>query len=77
MPNWTRTDYVFYAREECIIKDFHDKLCQWLNGPSLCPEAWDGSSAWLGNILVKVFYSRRHIHAVEPGFFCFSCLVKE
>ena len=53
MPNWTRTDYVFYAREECIIKDFHDKLCQWLNSPSLCPEAWDGSSAWLGNILVN------------------------
>lgn len=53
MPNWTRTDYVFYARDECIIKDFHDKLCQWLNGPSLCPEAWDGSSAWLGNILVN------------------------
>ena len=53
MPNWTRTDYVFYARDECIIKDFHDKLCQWLNSPSLWPEGWEGSSSWLGNILVN------------------------
>ena len=43
MPNWTRTDYVFYAREECIIKDFHDKLCQWLNSPSLWPEGWEAA----------------------------------
>ena len=53
MPNWTRTDYVFYTHSECIIKDFHDKLQQWLNSPSLWPEWWEGSSAWLGNILVN------------------------
>ena len=53
MPNWTRTNYVFYAHSECIIKDFHDKLQQWLNSPSLWPEGWEGSSAWLGNILVN------------------------
>lgn len=53
MPNWTRTTYVFYTQKQCIIKDFYDKLWKWINSPSLWPEAWDGSSAWLGNILVN------------------------
>ena len=51
MPNWTRTSYVFYAQEQDAVKDFHDKLLQWKQAPTLCPEAWDGSPSWLGNIL--------------------------
>ena len=51
MPNWTRTSYVFYAQEQDAVKDFHDKLLQWKQAPTLCPEAWDGSPSWRGNFL--------------------------
>lgn len=61
MPNWTRTTYVFYSQQKEIVKDFHDKLLRWVQGPTLSPDAWDGSSSWLGNILANAGFDLKEM----------------
>ena len=52
MPNWTYTTYVFRSKEKEPVQDFRNKLLIWTQEKSLCENAWDGSSYWLGNILL-------------------------
>lgn len=53
MPNWNTTTYVFASNEKAVIEDFHEKLQKWLKEPSSYPKAFDGTPAWLGNILLR------------------------
>ena len=62
MPNWTRTTYVFYAQERAVLQDFHDKLVEWAQPPTLFPNAWDGSPSWLGNILAHAGFDLETIN---------------
>ena len=62
MPNWTRTTYVFYAREGAAVQDFHDKLVAWTQPPTLFPNAWDGNPSWLGNILAHAGFDLEAIN---------------
>lgn len=52
MPNWTYTTYVFRSKEKEPIQDFRNKLLIWTQEKSLRENAWNGSSYWLGNILL-------------------------
>lgn len=66
MPNWCWTNITFYSKDKSVIEDFHKKLTEWTNAPSLAPTAWDGDSSWLGNILLHAGYKSFEIE--EDGF---------
>lgn len=53
MPNWCWSNITFYSKDKSVIEDFHKKLTEWTDAPSLAPTAWDGDSSWLGNILKR------------------------
>lgn len=53
MPNWNTATYVFASEDKKAIEDFQVKLKNWLKEPTLCPDAFEGNPAWLGNILLR------------------------
>lgn len=66
MPNWCQSNITFYSKDKSVIEDFHKKLTEWTDAPSLAPTAWDGDSSWLGNILLRAGYKSFEIE--EDGF---------
>ena len=53
MPNWTSTTYVSKSKEKEPIEAFRNNLLSWTKSKSLLESVWDGSSYWLGNILLN------------------------
>lgn len=61
MPNWAMSNYSFYSKNKNTLKNFLDKLDQWITEETLCKDAWDGSSKWLGNILLHAGFKENDV----------------
>ncbi len=67
MPNWVTTDYVFYSTNKDDVKNFHKLLKLWIDTKPLKKEAWNGSSRWLGNILLHCGFNYQKIIKGQYG----------
>lgn len=61
MPNWCYSDITIYSKDKEIITDLYNKLSEWLDAPTLMPDAWGGDSTWLGNILLHAGFSAEEV----------------
>lgn len=61
MPNWCYSHITIYSKDKEAVTDLHSKICNWLEAPTLMPDAWDGDSSWLGNILLHAGFSEEDV----------------
>lgn len=52
MPNWCYSHITIYSQNKDAVTDLHNKIDNWLNSPTLMPDAWAEESTWLGNMLL-------------------------
>ena len=61
MPNWCYSHITVYSKDKEAVTDLHSRICSWLEAPTLMPDAWEGNSAWLGNMLLHAGFASEEV----------------